>query len=157
MPEMITAQTITVPTHGGHDPDGENTNRANWAEGMIQEIITCTGTDRDNALRDGLAGLMHWAHREGFDFGNELRVACNFFRDETREDGGWTRPDSKPQLDLDAALERWQVHEPGMWENDTGPEGWHAVSNDDGIVAYFGDPADAYRHRITMINRDLNP
>ena len=61
------------------------------------------------------------------------------------------------QLDLDAALERWQVHEPGMWENDNGPEDWYAVSNDVGIVAYFGDAADAYRHRITMINRDLNP
>lgn len=60
-------------------------------------------------------------------------------------------------VDLDTALECWQVHEPGMWENDTGPEGWTAVSNDDGITAYFGDPADAYRHRFAMINRDMNP
>lgn len=150
------AQTsITIPTHGGQDPDGQNEDRADWAEDMIQSIMNSTGTERETALRDGLADLMHWAHREGYNFGDELRVACNQFRDETRDE--WSVEDCRNPRLLEAMLERWQVHEPGMWENDTGPEGWHAVSNDDGIVAYFGDQTDAYRHRLAMVNRDLNP
>ena len=63
-----------------------------------------------------------------------------------------------PSDTLDDALEDWAVHEPGMWENDQGPKGWWAVSNDDeSIVAYFAKPEDAYRWRLDMINRDLNP
>lgn len=57
---------------------------------------------------------------------------------------------------LDDLLEVWSVLEPGMWENDTGPEGWFAVSNADGIVAYFGTETDAYRFRLAEINRALN-
>ena len=57
---------------------------------------------------------------------------------------------------LDAALERWQVLDPGMWENGQGPEGWWAVSDDTGIVAYFGNETDAFRYRLAMVNRDLN-
>ena len=48
-------------------------------------------------------------------------------------------------------LDTWQVHEPGDWQNDTGPEGWYAVSNDNGIVAYFGRESDAYRFRWNEI------
>ena len=60
-------------------------------------------------------------------------------------------------MDLDEALERWSVLPPGMWGNEDGPKGWYAVANDDGIVAYFHDEVDAYRWRLSMINRDLNP
>lgn len=63
-----------------------------------------------------------------------------------------------PATNLEDALEDWQVDEPGMWENDCGPKGWWAVSNnDEAIVAYFAKPEDAYRWRLAMINRDLNP
>lgn len=62
-----------------------------------------------------------------------------------------------PHLTLEDALEAWQVHEPGTWENATGPKDWHAVSNNGGIVAYFGNETDAHRYRLSMINRDLNP
>ena len=44
-----------------------------------------------------------------------------------------------------------------MWDNDQGPKDWFAVCNDDGIKAYFGDEADAFRWRLDMINRELNP
>ena len=58
---------------------------------------------------------------------------------------------------LDAALERWQVHDPEtLWENGHGPFGWYAVSNDDGIIAYFGREEDAYRFRLAEVNRQLN-
>lgn len=61
-----------------------------------------------------------------------------------------------PKPDLYARLSEWSVHDPGMWENDDGPEGWYAVSNHQGIVAYFHDENDAYRYRLDQINRDLN-
>lgn len=60
-------------------------------------------------------------------------------------------------MTLDEALDKWQVAEPGMWENDKGPVGWYAVMDDDGIVAYFANGADAYRWRMSMVNRDINP
>lgn len=49
------------------------------------------------------------------------------------------------------------VHAPGMWENWTGPEDWYAVSDTDGIIAYFADETDACRFRLDYINRILNP
>lgn len=64
---------------------------------------------------------------------------------------------ANPTTSLDDLLKVWCVHPPGMWENDTGPSNWYAVSNEDGIVAYFRDEVDAYRFRLDMINRTLNP
>jgi hypothetical protein len=60
-------------------------------------------------------------------------------------------------MPLDDLLEKWHVHEPDMWENEEGPKGWYAVSNNDGIVAYFGNEVDAFRWRLDMINKELNP
>lgn len=59
-------------------------------------------------------------------------------------------------MSLDELLDVWSVLEPGTWENDEGPRGWYAVANDDGIVAYFGNEADAFRFRLAEINRVLN-
>lgn len=59
-------------------------------------------------------------------------------------------------MTLDEALDRWSVLGPGCWENDTGPVGWWAVCNDDGIVAYFADETMACRFRLAEINRELN-
>ena len=61
-----------------------------------------------------------------------------------------------PPASLEDALETWQVHAPGTWENDHGPSGWWAVSNDDGIVAYFGNERDACRYRLDRVNHALN-
>ena len=60
-------------------------------------------------------------------------------------------------MTLNDALDIWQVHYPGMWENETGPEDWFAVSNDEGIVAYLTTEADAFRYRMWEVNRTLNP
>lgn len=59
--------------------------------------------------------------------------------------------------DLNDWLEAVQVISPHMWENETGPVGWFAVSNDDGIIAYFGQEVDAFRFRLDYINRKMNP
>jgi hypothetical protein len=59
---------------------------------------------------------------------------------------------------LDELLEDVAVDFPGVWQNDTGPKDWYAVSTaDDGIIAYFYSEADAFRFRLDYINRKLNP
>jgi hypothetical protein len=35
-------------------------------------------------------------------------------------------------------------------------KGWYAVVNTDGIIAYFGEEAEAFRFRLDYINRLLN-
>lgn len=58
---------------------------------------------------------------------------------------------------LNDLLEDIDVMPPGMWENDDGPKGWFAVANDEGVTAYFCKEADAFRFRLDLINRILNP
>ena len=60
-------------------------------------------------------------------------------------------------LTLEDLLEEVSVMPPGDWTNDDGPDGWFAVCNDHGIIAYFWDEADAFRFRLDYINRILNP
>jgi len=61
-------------------------------------------------------------------------------------------------LALDEALSNWQVHAPGMWDNEVSSmlNDWYAVSNTDGIVAYFADETAACRFRLAEVNRILN-
>jgi hypothetical protein len=59
-------------------------------------------------------------------------------------------------LDLDSLLESWTVLSPGSWENECNLKDWWAVTNDQGIVAYFGSETDALRFRLNEINRVLN-
>lgn len=44
------------------------------------------------------------------------------------------------------------------WENETSEilKGWYAVTNEKGIIAYFGDETDAYMFRLDYINKILN-
>jgi len=60
-------------------------------------------------------------------------------------------------MSLDEALEKWSVFDPGMFDDPDSVCNWYAVANDDGIIAYSATETDAYRWRLTMINRDLNP
>lgn len=58
--------------------------------------------------------------------------------------------------DLDYYLQEVNV----LWDfPDSNPiaEGWCAVSNEEGIIAYFGNEVDAFRFRLDYINRKLNP
>lgn len=55
----------------------------------------------------------------------------------------------------------WLVHLPGEWENDVSEathalDTWYAVSNTDGIVAYFGNEVDAFdfaRLKVSMMSQ----
>lgn len=78
---------ITIPPHGGHDPEGMNARRSGWGGDMIDNLQQNTGADEVDALADGLCDLMHWAHDAGFDFDKELRRACYHFEVETSQNG----------------------------------------------------------------------
>ncbi len=60
-------------------------------------------------------------------------------------------------MDIYELLDEVSVATPDMWENDEGPKGWYAVITDDGVVAYFAKETDAFRFRLDLINRHLNP
>lgn len=52
---------------------------------------------------------------------------------------------------IDDLLEDWSV-----LEDHDGPNGWYAVANDDGIIAYFCIEKQAYLFRLLMINLAMN-
>jgi hypothetical protein len=66
------------------DPDGQNNDRAKWAEAAIKEFERETGTDREDGLADLLCDLMHWADRNGFDFAAEMNQAAYHYDAETK-------------------------------------------------------------------------
>ena len=58
--------------------------------------------------------------------------------------------------DLDYYLENISIEiEPDLEFSDL--TGWYPVSNEDGIIAYFGREEDALRFRLDYINQLLNP
>ena len=57
---------------------------------------------------------------------------------------------------LEELLEEWSIMAPGDWDNETGPKDWYAVTNDTGIIAYFGESKDAFGFRLNKINQILN-
>lgn len=74
------------------DPDGQNDDRAEWAESAIRQFQITTGTDFDDALKDLLCDLMHWCDRTTFtdgetpiDFESALATARMHYEAETTE------------------------------------------------------------------------
>ena len=53
-------------------------------------------------------------------------------------------------------FEEYQVLAPGQWENKNGPKNWYALSNSEGIIAYFVKEKDAFMFRLDKINSILN-
>jgi hypothetical protein len=56
---------------------------------------------------------------------------------------------------LDELLDDWSVSDVEE-DNIQTVNGWWAVSNTEGVIAYFGREADAFRFRLAEINRELN-
>jgi hypothetical protein len=72
-----TDRSVSIPTHGGGDPEGFNAHR-------VQRGIDILAAYEDQGgLCDALADLLHAAHDQGLDFADALRLACTHFRDET--------------------------------------------------------------------------
>lgn len=55
-------------------------------------------------------------------------------------------------LSLDEILEMVQVEQ----IEEGGMTGWYGVSNQEGIIAYFGTEEEALYYRLSFINRVLN-
>lgn len=67
------------------DPDGRNRERASWANFAVAAFRVSTGTDREDALTDLLADLMHLCDQEEkwSDFDCELERARGHYQEET--------------------------------------------------------------------------
>jgi hypothetical protein len=76
-----TDRSVSIPTHGGGDPEGFNAQR-------VQRGIDILAVydDPEASLCDVLADLLHAAHDQGLDFADYLRKACTCFREETAPD-----------------------------------------------------------------------
>lgn len=79
-------QLMAKPKRLPPDPDGQNDERAEWAERALLEFIRATRTDEEDALMDLLGDLMHWADRNDCDFEHELRRARTHYEAETMGD-----------------------------------------------------------------------
>ena len=80
MPTKIN-RTVTIPTHGGGDPEGYNSQRVQ--RGLD---ILAIYDDPEASLSDVLADLLHAAHDQNLDFAEQLRKACTCFQEETEPD-----------------------------------------------------------------------
>jgi hypothetical protein len=85
------------------DPDGMNFDRASWADKAISAFQHATGTDRDAALTDLLADLMHWADRAGYGFREALDRARSHYEAETTGDGMGGKEPTRPGTDPPSA------------------------------------------------------
>ena len=65
------------------DPEGQNEERARWAEAALSEFRVQTGADIEDAVSDLLADLMHWCDRHEQDFDLELQRAQGHYEIET--------------------------------------------------------------------------
>jgi hypothetical protein len=65
------------------DPDGMNEKRTVWAEQAIATFRDATGTDREDAVTDLLADLMHWCDRNDTEFDRALRLGRMHYETET--------------------------------------------------------------------------
>lgn len=71
------------------DPDRMNDDRSNWAETALQAFVDVTGTDREDAVADLLADLMHWCDRNSsLSFDEELARARFHYNAETAGEDG---------------------------------------------------------------------
>lgn len=60
--------------------------RAARGKTVVAAYLAIPGMDEDNALRDMLADLMHYARVKRINFENECRAASDNFRAEVRID-----------------------------------------------------------------------
>lgn len=65
------------------DPEAMNDSRAAWAGQAIDHFAFTTGTDKEDALSDLLADLMHWCDRQQVSFDRELARAREHYEAET--------------------------------------------------------------------------
>jgi hypothetical protein len=65
------------------DPDNRNDDRSAWAGSALAIFMQITGTDKEDALGDLLADLMHWSDRNNYNFEASLMRARGHYEAET--------------------------------------------------------------------------
>lgn len=75
-----------MKTFGKPDPDGQNKDRAQWAQTAIDAFQDETGTKDGDALKDLLCDLMHLCDREKADFDVALDAARHHYVAETTKE-----------------------------------------------------------------------
>jgi hypothetical protein len=65
------------------DPEKMNARHAQCAGDTLSHYQSVTGTDRETALGDLLADMMHWSDRNNFDFDLALSRAQGHYEAET--------------------------------------------------------------------------
>ena len=75
--------SIPTPVHGGNDPDWMNYQRVGWGRALSSTTQALTGTAIEDAVCDGIAYLLHFAHAMGQDPAEELARAVRHFNAET--------------------------------------------------------------------------
>lgn len=78
----MTARRCILP-----DTDGQNDNRADWANAALVAFRSVTRCDGEDALADLLADLMHWCDRNNASFRDELERARSNYDAETSGEG----------------------------------------------------------------------
>jgi hypothetical protein len=78
---ITTNRSVSIPTHGGGNPEGFNAHRAQRGIDILAIY-----DDPEASLSDALTDLLHAAHYEGLDFADALRLACTHFGEETQLD-----------------------------------------------------------------------
>ncbi len=69
------------------DPDGENDNRALWAENALRAFRKITGTEQEDAVCDLLCDLMHFCDRSTQTFQSQIERAQEHYTAETAKEG----------------------------------------------------------------------
>jgi hypothetical protein len=76
---------IPIDANCPPDPEGQNNERARWAEAALIKFMEVTLTDAPDAVADLLCDLMHWCDRHKVCFSHELDRAEDSYEDETRD------------------------------------------------------------------------
>jgi len=72
------------------DPDGQNDDRASWAQAAIDRHGEATGAtaagDGDCNVFDLMCNLIHWCDRNDISFKELVKDARDMYKEETRDD-----------------------------------------------------------------------
>jgi hypothetical protein len=82
-PLMENVHAIAPEKHLPPDPDGMNGDRSSWADISLRAFRKATRCDREDALGDLLADMMHWSDRNQSDFDTALVRARMHYDAET--------------------------------------------------------------------------
>lgn len=85
-------------TDYANDPDGQNDERASWADVAIQAFIKRTRTDKEDALCDLFCDIAHWCDLNDMSFQTELNRARYHYQAEAPNGSQFDDDEEQPEL-----------------------------------------------------------